>query len=214
MYYLDYLNEAEPTAATKFRHRKDAEDRRKLPKKLSMSHIEDPLLSQAGCYVPDEPLTPPSSLPLSPVDEKTPLDFVDKMVDSPIYQSATPTEVDSMSDHSSFNEEDESHESESHLLLHGRIYALAEKYDIPSLKQLAKNKFEIEMACYFDSPEFAEAVEEVYCTTIDSDRGLRDIVMQAFKNHPQLANAQDVYTVIQDTPSLAVDLFKMERGIL
>lgn len=104
-------------------------------------------------------------------------------------------------------------DSESNLVLHTRVYSLAEKYDIPSLKQLAKTKFEMAMACYYDSPEFAEAIEEVYCTTIDSDRGLRDVVLQAFKSHPQLANTQDVFGVIKDTPSLALELFKVERGI-
>lgn len=104
-------------------------------------------------------------------------------------------------------------EVQSHLLLHTRVYALAEKYDIPSLKALAKRKFEIAMACYYDSPEFADAIEEVYCSTIDSDRGLRDTVLEAFKSHPQLVNTQDVYEVIQDTPSLAMELFKVERGI-
>ena len=71
----------------------------------------------------------------------------------------------------------------------------------------------MEMACHYDSPEFAEAIEDVYCSTIDSDRGLRDIVLQTFKCHPQLANTQDVFTVIKDTPSLAFELFKLERGI-
>ena len=77
---------------------------------------------------------------------------------------------------------------ESHLVLHTQVYALAEKYDIPSLKQLARSKFEMAMACFYDSPDFADAIEEVYCSTIDSDRGLRDIVLEAFKSHPQLAS--------------------------
>jgi hypothetical protein len=109
--------------------------------------------------------------------------------------------------------DEEEEPEESHLVLHTKVYALAEKYDILSLKQLAKSKFEMAMACFYDSPDFAEAIEEVYCSTIDSDRGLRDIVLEAFKSHPQLASTQDVYNVIKETPSLALELFKVERGI-
>lgn len=132
---------------------------------------------------------------------------------SPTILPATPpTDFDSDNDSEVLIDEEEELE-ESHLVLHTRVYALAEKYDIPSLKQLAKSKFEMAMACFYDSPDFAEAIEEVYCSTIDSDRGLRDVVLEAFKNHPQLANTQDVYQVITDTPSLAFELFKVERGI-
>ena len=181
-----------------------------MPKRLDLSQIEDPLLSLAGWYTP-ESSTP---LPTSPIERRDSLDLPEGKLRSPTTRSKTPPlESDSGSDYDSPIEEDEPTQSESHLLMHTRVYALAEKYDIPSLKQLAKRKFEMEMACYYDSPEFAETIEEVYCSTIDSDRGLRDIVLEAFKSHPQLANTQDVFGVIKDTPSLALDLFKVERGI-
>lgn len=94
------------------------------------------------------------------------------------------------------------------------MYALAEKYDIPALKTLAKRKFEVAVACYYDAPELAEAIERVYSSTIDSDRGLREVVLQLFKLHPQLANTQDIFAVIKETPTLAMDLWKVERGLL
>ena len=90
---------------------------------------------------------------------------------------------------------------------------LSVKYDIPALKSLAKRKFEMAMACFYDSPEFADAIEEVYCSTIDNDRGLRDVVLQAFRSHPQLCGTQDVFSVIKRTPTLAFELWKVERGI-
>jgi hypothetical protein len=71
----------------------------------------------------------------------------------------------------------------------------------------------MEMACFYDSPEFAEAIEDVYCSTIDEDRGLRDVVLEAFKNYPTLASTQDVYTVIHSTPSLQRELWKLEMGL-
>lgn len=168
--------------------------------------IEDPLLSMAGNYVPETPATPP---PASPT-----MELPEGKTRSPKVRPQTPPpdlDADSASEGSEYSEHEE--EPESHLLQHTRVYALAEKYDIPSLKQLAKNKFEMAMACWYDSPEFADAIEEVYCSTIDSDRGLRDVVLETFKCHPQLASTQDVYEVIKDTPTLAMELFKVERGI-
>lgn len=120
---------------------------------------------------------------------------------------------DTDSEYESYDEEEELPEDVSHLLLHTRVYALAEKYDIPSLKSLARRKFEMAMACNYDSPELPEVIEEIYCSTIDSDRGLRDIVLNLFTCHPQLAITPDVHTIINETPSLALELFKLERGI-
>ena len=102
---------------------------------------------------------------------------------------------------------------DSRLLVHTQVYAVAEKYDIQPLKDLACQKFEIAMACYYDSPELADAIEEVYNSTVDSDRGLRNIIIQAFRSHPSLANTGDVYEVISRTPTLAFELWKAERGL-
>lgn len=207
-YHLDYLNERKRQPVTTFRHLARSDSRRKAPKKLDLSAIEDPLLSMAGNYVPATPSTPP---PASPTECQLP----EGKTRSPKVGPATPPpDLDSDAGSiASEQYEEEEPEAEPNLVQHTRVYALAEKYDIPSLKQLAKNKFEMAMACWYDSPEFADAIEEVYCSTIDSDRGLRDIVLETFKCHPQLASTQDVFSVIKDTPTLAMELFKVERGI-
>lgn len=59
-----------------------------------------------------------------------------------------------------------------------------ESYDIASLEDLTRRRFEVAAACYFNFPEFAIAVREIYWSTVDSDRGLRDIIMLAFHAHP------------------------------
>ncbi|EMC94015.1 hypothetical protein BAUCODRAFT_74825 [Baudoinia panamericana UAMH 10762] len=210
-YHLDYLNQPEQPRATVFRHRAFSDARKKLPRKLDLTQISDPLLAAAGCYHPESPITPPTSA----METRKCFEWPDKMPRSPIKARARtpPLVADGESDYESFDEEDELPEDESHLLLHTRVYALAEKYDIPSLKQLAKIKFEMAMACNYDSPDFPDVLFEVYCSTIDNDRGLRDTVCEAFKCHPQLATTPDVRAAIQDLPSLALDLFKIERGI-
>ncbi|KAK5742186.1 hypothetical protein LTR17_003427 [Elasticomyces elasticus] len=202
-YHLDYLNQTEEPRPTVFRHRADTEARKKLSRKLDLSMVCDPLLAAAGYYPPAGPVSSPGS----------PVECSDKSPRSPLKQRAQtpPLMLDEESDS---EPEDDFSEDDPHLLLHTRVYALAERYDIPSLKGLARQKFEMAMACYYDSPEFPLAIEEVYCSTIDNDRGLRDIVCAAFKFHPQLASTPDVRQAIHDLPSLALDLFKMERGIL
>jgi len=121
--------------------------------------------------------------------------------------------ADDGSDYESYDEDEEMSEDSSHLLLHTRVYALAEKYDIPALKSLARTKFETAMACNYDSPDLPEAIEEVYCSTLDSDRGLRDIVLNLFRCHEQLVHMPDIFTVIKELPTLTMELFKLERGI-
>ncbi|KAF4555895.1 Hypothetical protein D9617_2g058600 [Elsinoe fawcettii] len=196
-YHLDYL----PLAL-----KGDAIETTAPTQKLNLTALSDPLFAQAAAHAPPSPessIASPTERSPSPVPASLKIR---------ITGSKTPTH--SRSETESESEEYEEYESdESHLLAHTRVYALAEKYQISALKSLAQSKFEVAMACFYDSPEFADAVEEVYTSTIDTDRGLRNIVIQAFRNHPQLANTQDVYSVIKNTPSLAFELWKTERGL-
>lgn len=201
LYHLDY-DESQQRPAAMFRHRAYS-DRRTVPQRIDFSTIEDPLLSQAGYY---------DNQPSSPAAGK---DHPEKLPQSPTRVRAdTPQHLDRHESDGERHDTGDDTESESHLVLHTQVYALGEKYDIPSLKQLARQKFEMAAACYYDAAELAEAIDMVYQSTIDTDRGLRDVVVQLFRMHPQLAQTQDMYAVIKDTPGLALDLWKVERGLL
>ncbi|KAM3416586.1 hypothetical protein BST61_g8177 [Cercospora zeina] len=204
LYHLEYLNEdPQQRPAEMFRHRAYT-NRKPMPKKIDFSHIEDPLLAQAGFY--DQA----TSFSRSRADStcfKPPSATTSHRPDTPQQSS----QYEGEREHAGDNDDTE---AESHLVLHTQVYALGEKYDIPSLKQLARRKFEMAAACYYDAPELAEAIQLVYQSTVDTDRGLRDIVLQLFRRHPQLANTQDIYAVIKRTPDLALDLWKVERGLL
>ncbi|KAK0252130.1 hypothetical protein LTR91_005568 [Friedmanniomyces endolithicus] len=210
-YHLDYLNEPEQPRATVFRHRALSDARKKLPPKLDLSLVCDPLMAVAGCYTPESPASPVTA----PKDGGESPDSSTKVPRSPVRRGAQtpPLSLGSESDYESYDEEEELPEDQPNLVIHARVYALAEKYDIPSLKHIAKQKLEMAMACNYDSPDLPLAIEEVYCSTIDTDRGLRDIVCEAFRCHPQLASTPDVRQAIFELPSLALDLFKIERGI-
>ena len=62
-------------------------------------------------------------------------------------------------------------------LLHARIYSLADRYLAPGLKSKAYSKFEDAVA-RVSGAALAEVVNEVYSNTLESDRGLRDIVVK------------------------------------
>lgn len=87
------------------------------------------------------------------------------------------------------------------------------RYGIFGLKTLACNKFAQELSIHLDSSEFPEACQEAYETTFHTDRGLRDIIIQAFRANPGLSLRQDMELVIRETPSLAFELFKMASGL-
>ncbi|TID13050.1 hypothetical protein E6O75_ATG09999 [Venturia nashicola] len=99
--------------------------------------------------------------------------------------------------------------SASNLTLHAKVYAIAEKYGIQGLKTMAKNKFSAQMAYHWDSPEVPLAIQEVYETTVDSDRGLRDVITSTFRCYPELAQRRDVEAVVKETPELAWELFRV-----
>jgi hypothetical protein len=114
--------------ATVFRHRALSNERRRLPKKLDLTGC-DPLLAAAGCYSPDSPISPATSA----VDGTSAFDIAEgKAPRSPIRTRARtpPLVADGESDYESYDEDDDEPEDESHLLLHTRVYALAEKYDV------------------------------------------------------------------------------------
>lgn len=55
-------------------------------------------------------------------------------------------------------------------------YALAEKYDIQGLKELAKHKFKLRSSSGWTEANLLTLLEVVYNTTPTTDRGLRDIM--------------------------------------
>jgi hypothetical protein len=69
------------------------------------------------------------------------------------------------------------------LTIHASMYALGDKYQVEGLSQLAKEKFESCLHHHVHSEDFISAVQMAYSTTPDSNRGLRDSVMDAFRIH-------------------------------
>ena len=63
------------------------------------------------------------------------------------------------------------------------VYALADKYDVTTLKSLAKHKFEKAMNDCWNADAFSGIALQIYTTTPSSDRGLRDCAKVLMEKH-------------------------------
>ncbi|KAK3717653.1 hypothetical protein LTR37_005720 [Vermiconidia calcicola] len=63
----------------------------------------------------------------------------------------------------------------SNMILDARMYAVADKYFVALLKQLAKKKFESRAKAEWKTVEFADAVAEVFSTVPEGDGEFRRI---------------------------------------
>jgi hypothetical protein len=95
--------------------------------------------------------------------------------------------------------------SETNLILHARVYALAEKFIIEGLKDVALKKFEMELHTDWNTQDSLQATEVVYESTPESVRGMRDVVVKTFHEH-NLLGQEGVKEYIRDFTDLVYDL--------
>ncbi|KXH68191.1 BTB/POZ domain-containing protein [Colletotrichum salicis] len=91
------------------------------------------------------------------------------------------------------------------LLLHAKVYAVAEKYAIGGLKALAVAKFKTAATQAWDPTAFLDAASETYTSTIDTDRGLRDAVIEVFAAHKDLLYDGKAKVVVERLGPLGYD---------
>lgn len=97
----------------------------------------------------------------------------------------------------------------SDILFHIRAYAIAEVYDVQGMKALATERFQALGRVGWNSPTFPRAVKEIYGTTPDSDRGLRDVVVGVAVEHVQeLLKKEDFQKAVDETGPFGKDLLR------
>ncbi|KAF4868651.1 Speckle-type POZ protein-like A [Colletotrichum siamense] len=75
------------------------------------------------------------------------------------------------------------------LFLHLRLYVMADKYDVPALKLLARERFYRSAELSWEvADEFPAVVDELYSDTIETHSAMRDIVCRLVGN--QVGNAR------------------------
>lgn len=93
------------------------------------------------------------------------------------------------------------------LVTHAKVYALAEKYLIRGLKAVALRRFKALAAhSWLGINDFLQAIHEVYTSTIEDDRGLRDIVVETLREHSEWLDREEMRDVLRAFGALTYDL--------
>jgi hypothetical protein len=100
-------------------------------------------------------------------------------------------------------------EVENPLTIHATMYALGDKYQVDGLSQLAKEKFESCLHHHAHSEDFITAVQLAYSSTPDTNRGLRDVVLSAFRTQfnidiTKMPGAEDKLDTIDELSFLLI----------
>ncbi|RYP71327.1 hypothetical protein DL771_004904 [Monosporascus sp. 5C6A] len=95
----------------------------------------------------------------------------------------------------------------STMIFNAQVYSLADKYIIPSLKSQAREKFETAISTGWAMDDFPLAIAEVYNSTPDSDRGLRDLTVKiARTNINALLKTELFRDVLGEIPAFAAEM--------
>ena len=91
---------------------------------------------------------------------------------------------------------------------HAQMYALAEFYSAPELKEAAKQKFASRASVLWRTKDFVNAIKVVYTSTLPSDTGLRDIVINTIASHKELLDFPEVEDVLKMYPDLGFQVLQ------
>ncbi|OCL09392.1 POZ domain-containing protein [Glonium stellatum] len=102
----------------------------------------------------------------------------------------------------------------SPMIFNAKVYSIADKYDIPTLKSHALGKFRKSVETCWGMDDFPLAIREVYSSTLDNDRGLRDLVVKAACEHADaLSKEPEFRTALEEASSFAADVvLSMAKG--
>jgi hypothetical protein len=100
-----------------------------------------------------------------------------------------------------------------HLIEHAKLFAMAVKYHVDALRDLAAQKFRDEVAQHWNHEDLAHAVHLIYTTTADEVTQLREDAAEALYNHSdELLGKAEITTLLRSINGLACDLYMRDRG--
>jgi hypothetical protein len=88
------------------------------------------------------------------------------------------------------------------MLLHFKLYSIADKYDVPGLKYLVKEKFSRACVAFGQKEDFIAAAQHAFTTTPDDDDGLRQIVRNTLAVNKKILKRSDVQAFLEARPVL------------
>ena len=100
------------------------------------------------------------------------------------------------------------------LVAHARVYILAQKYLIGGLETLALRKFTNSVHHQFNVDSFLQAMEEVYNTTLEDDKGLRGVIISTLYQQRHLLDQKEVQVILKDLGAATFDLVMYMKGVM
>lgn len=95
-----------------------------------------------------------------------------------------------------------------------RVFVMAEKYDIPALKTLAKTKFEAAVSTEWNTCALSVSLRLMYDELPESDRLLKDVAIQAAASHAkELADRGEFAALCKENGYIAFDVFKASLNL-
>ncbi|KAL6703611.1 hypothetical protein ACN47E_009471 [Coniothyrium glycines] len=94
------------------------------------------------------------------------------------------------------------------MLLHAKMYELADKYDVIGLKVLAKEKFERACGHFWNASCFGTAAHHAFSTTPEADQGLRRIISTTISKHMELIEKPEVKVLLTEFNGLALGILE------
>jgi hypothetical protein len=95
------------------------------------------------------------------------------------------------------------------LLINAKVYIIADKYEIQALKDLAAAKYKSVLPKTWNSSAFTESSGLVYNNTLDTDRMLRNAIVQEASKHVKiLLDRGEFVDLLESRGDLAVEVLK------
>ncbi|RYP48289.1 hypothetical protein DL768_005799 [Monosporascus sp. mg162] len=95
----------------------------------------------------------------------------------------------------------------STMIFNAQVYSLADKYIIPTLKAQAKEKFKTAISTGWAMDDFPLAIAEVYNSTPESDRDLRDLTVEIARTNINPLRENELFRdALRDIPAFAAEM--------
>jgi hypothetical protein len=101
---------------------------------------------------------------------------------------------------------DDATSDDSHLVTHVKVFTLAERYDIPPLKDLSLKKFEAAARLHWKSNYLVEAAREAYTSTISDVQEMRKAVIKILYMQQELLDEKHIKDLLLEVPQITFDL--------
>lgn len=97
--------------------------------------------------------------------------------------------------------------STSPMIFNAKVYSIADKYNIPTLKSQAIEKSRKSVETCWSMDDFPHAIREIYSSTPGNDRGLRDLVVKIACEHMEtLSERPEFRILLEEACGFAADV--------